>query len=197
MTDEAAEKPVAPPRVPTEQEAQDAADKVMDPKLLSRKTTFLGREVTVRPLPILWSKRINSRLNPVSEQIRKFSDKWKDGGPEAFTADLGQENLDDDIAMAYLDVVGILAEFYGIEMTQDQINEELDLGSAEAFVSLQLEVCGESDFLLRPLAAITKLFQILKTMDQAASQIMQSTSAFVKDGGLIPPGLSESTPTDS
>jgi len=158
----------------TNKERLDAEEKVMHPKLHTNKVTFLGREITLEPLPITPQKVIRQVVKSASKSLSKMSFTaeefaGKENSPE-FRAKMQEimesdEDLDLKIAEAVLDAVWELCQYYKVQVvkykgqdvtlsTKETLNDICSLAEADNFVKAQLKLQDENDFLLKPLVFI-------------------------------------------
>ncbi len=158
-------------------EIKDAEQKVLFPALHTKDVTFLGKVVTLRPLPISISKKLRSLfkkanlgINDLSLDIGKYEEKMKlkDLAPEKMEkikddyietmrkSIKSDVDLDLEIAVSILNSVWELYNFYKIGdlKSKEELDEVCSLSEAQALVEAQLELQGENDFLLKPLALI-------------------------------------------
>jgi hypothetical protein len=112
---------------------------------------FLGKKITVKPLPISIAKE----LRRSSEEVGKLFDKLgrAEGGPSAEDA----ANIDVKASELFTQAAQRLLQFYGHTFTIEDI-EKSTLTEIKEFIQHQLDVQGEEDFLLAPLRSSMKVF---------------------------------------
>jgi len=164
----------------TETEKNDAEDKVLHPKLHIKKVTFMGREITLEPLPITPQKILRQIVKGASKSLSKMSlisEEFvgKENSPEFRTKMQEIMESDDDldlkIAEAVLDSVWELCKYYKIQVvkykeqdvnidTKEKLNDICSLVEAEKLVRAQLDLQDQNDFLLKPLVFIMMVLSI-------------------------------------
>lgn len=147
----------------TDEEISQAADEVIDPELSAKELEFAGKKIKVRALPLFYAKKIYTILKPLQDEVTEYVKvSGKKGEKAAFDE---APELDFMLAEALLDVCCVLADFYEIEKSKDELDVETSLGEMTRIVSAQLEANSKSDFLLRPLANIIKGLDFFEKAD--------------------------------
>jgi len=99
----------------------------------------------------------------------------EDGEVDFFRSD--EEDFDMGLALALLDICCVLAEFYDVKKTKDEIDQAFSLDEMVILSNKQLEANSKSDFLLRPLQNIIKSLELYQKADQfqnlVPSELMQ------------------------
>ena len=142
----------------------EAADQVMIPELKSVRAELAGRSVQVRALPVYYAKQVFNILKPVQTEVADWVSEFKDPKKEVplVPPDTG---MDVRMAEAMLKVCVVLAEFYKLGLSENDLNKEVGLDELTIFIKAQLEVSRDSDFLLRPLQIIIKGLDLLQVMN--------------------------------
>lgn len=177
-----------PRKLETEEEAQVAAEKVLYPDLLMRKVKLLEHEVEVKPLPVAVSKQVHQKLKAVQERCYQHIERVQKQAKEGTLNSVIPPPDDTDVlvAEALLEVAKILAKHYKIPVTPEEVNDNASLQELDAFIKVQVEVNGESDFLLRPLSFIMKSIGMMPKAEDMMKLMAIPTSLplarFVKPG---------------
>jgi len=114
-----------------------------------RKVEFLGKSIEMKPVPIVLAKELRLLSQQLEESLQELGDKPKTS--EMATADIQAIDL-------YLNVAQKILAFYGIGVSIDDMLKESTTSEIKEFVTAQLEVQGEEDFLFEPLRRITAIF---------------------------------------
>ena len=145
------------------EEISELVDKVIDPELSAVEHEFAGEKIRIRTLPLFYAKKIYNILRPLQDKVTRYvKDSEKKGEMAAF---LDAPKLDLELAESLLEVSYVIADFYGIEKTKEELDARVSLDEMTRLVSAQLEVNSESDFLLRPLANIIKGLEFFQKAD--------------------------------
>lgn len=136
-------------------------DKVMVPELQARHGELAGKRVKVRALPVYYSKQIYHYLQPVQSEVAKWANKYSHTDQKV---PLPEDGMDVKLAESMLKACVVLADFYGLNLSEEELNKKVGLDELTAFIKVQLEVSGDSDFLLRPLQIIIKGLELLREM---------------------------------
>ena len=178
------------------EEFADKAERVLFPETDTKEVTFLGKSVSLRPLPIKWAKMLN----------RAFDKAWKRFGEDAVDTDDG----DEEITNAFLVATTALCEFYRLGLTREQIEEQADVPEMIAFCTSAAARCKENDFLLWRLRGASEVIALTALKRQR--DLAQMRAAILEADATIPSGssspvsqkptedsteLSSDTPTDS
>jgi len=129
-------------------EQQEQLSKALFPDTHTEKVMVLGKERTLKPLPLKFSREINARLKPFNDKLKQAQQ-----GGDAETTE--QELADDLVAVAE-----ILAKRYDFEdVVAGLKEEELTVDEIQAFVVTQVNLQQKNDFLLTPLRFLVGLLQ--------------------------------------
>jgi hypothetical protein len=133
---------------------------VLHPTTHTKSLSVGGTTLTLRPLPIAISKKINASIASIYSELTKVQSGEAD------------ENTQDRIASSLESVVEILIEFYQAKKLRP-IEEKLSMTEIFAIIDAQVEVNGSNDFLLNGLNVISKALQTASTQQtQKANQII-------------------------
>jgi len=152
-------------------EEKEMLSQALFPRTQTDKVQVCGKERTLRPLTIKWSKQVHILLAPFINDVQA-------SGLRAGETDLKklQDHIDQtelDLLKILTDVSLILAEFYGWEDVTEKIGEE-DVYQAElqALVVRQMDLQKANDFLLLGLRVLVGVMQ------QAEIQAVRLLSMF-------------------
>jgi hypothetical protein len=147
-------------------EQRSQLSKVLFPDTHTDKVKLLGKERTLRPLTIKFSRRIHEALLPFNDKARKASE------------DETVFRLDGDIVEALYSAARILSEYYGWEDVPKAVAEEdVMIDELQLLVNVQQRLQGDNDFLLAPLRVLIKLMQTREILEQRMLVHGRSSSA--------------------
>jgi len=145
-------------------EQQSRLSKVLFPTTHTDKIQLGGKERTLHPLPVKFSRQLHEVVLPFASRAEEESTKKEgDGSPY---------EVDKDLLKAVLEAVRVLCDAYGEDW--DDVKgklerEELVLSELQNAVVQQQELQGQSDFTLTPLRVAIKVMkarEIVEIMQQ-------------------------------
>lgn len=118
----------------------DAERKALFPETHRKSAQLLGKEVSLRPLPISWAKRIKAILDEANALI---TDAEQDA------------DVSDELLACHLRAAALLGDFYGTfdaglsdEAKAAAVADAMAAPEVLGLISAQLNLNGENDFLL-------------------------------------------------
>jgi hypothetical protein len=146
-------------------EDQKNLSKALFPDIDTVSVSILGKERLLRPLPLKYSKIINSIVSPIVEDMEKDN---KSDGPK--------KSYDLTLVNALKQVMKILSKFYGWGIEADLEDEEnLTIAELQAVASLQVRLNGTNDFLLVPLRSIVTTMQLYEMAATQTNRVLKNT----------------------
>ena len=134
-----------------DEQKQQMLSKVLFPETLTDTVTVLGKERTLHPLPIKWTKKLHARLSPVTDKITKAQ-----GDPTV--------NIDytEDLCNGLMQAVLVLCEFYKDwdDIVEAIKEEEVLVQELQELVVTQRSVQGTSDFTFQSCSVMVGLMQL-------------------------------------
>ena len=183
--------PAANPHSFTVDDIRKAEEKVLFPELDDKTVQLAGTKVSLRPLPIFFSKQINQRLAKLQEQFSAAMKRAKEDRP----SQLG-DTFDVDVAEGLIDATMVLLSFYKAAITRDDLDKGSTTDELIRFCEAQVKLNGDNDFLLQPLRTI---IAVAALSHQAMSKLrtLLSSPLLSKPGGSDLKSSLEPTPTAS
>lgn len=160
---------------------QKAEDRVLFPDSSSVKAKICGRDITLRPLPIYYAKKVGNRIQNLVNLINgneEDREKWRKGA-------------NDLVADAFVECLVDICSFYEEDITGDMIQKSMTTAEVKAVIIAQAQLNEESDFLLQPLHIIIMLISgaeegiknVRKRIDTASyEETLASSLPSVKTG---------------
>lgn len=158
------------------EEIAEMAEKVIFPDTDRKETTFLGVSVSLRPLPLKWSKML-------SRAFDKARKNFAEGAPD----DAG---ADEETANAFLDAAAAVCDFYRIGKDRAAIEAEAGLPQIMVFCNEAAAICRDNDFLLWRLRGASEVIALTLLKRQADLMQMRKAIEQVLATETIPNGSS-------
>ena len=153
------------------EEQQALLSKALFPSTHTDRVTFCGKERTLRPLTIKWSKQIHILLEPFHQSVA--SSGVREGETDLSKVQDEVDKSELDLLEMLTDVARVLVTFYKWAGVEEKIDEE-DILQEELqdLVNCQLRLQRSNDFLLMGLRVLVGVMQ------QAEIQAVKLLSMF-------------------
>lgn len=156
---------------------------VLFPETHTNEVTIAGIKITLRPLPIKYTKMIFSALDPHTTGFKSLF--VKPDKPPAATVD--KPDLNNEAIVALQKAGCLLADYYELPELKTKIqDEDVSLSDLENVLNEQQFINGTNDFLLSPLRLILTFLRLLEvTQVNSMKNLLDLTSSMlhsVKNG---------------
>lgn len=167
----------AEPAIKTAQEARDAASEILRPDLHAKEAKFLNHTVKVRPLPAFYSKRIHEIMRPIQEKCDAYVQKHGVPAVDAETVPEADLALDEELFQAWIETLLVMAKYYELDdVDESRLLKEMSMDDMSVLMTMQVEVSGRADFMLRPLKNTLVGLKALEKLDEKAMAQLENLS---------------------
>lgn len=140
----------------------DAASlsKVLFPDTHTDKVTLLGKERTLKPVPVKIARQINAATVAIANRINAAF-----AGDGSIAEDQLNKPLDEPVTTALMTVTKVLADYYEwLDVKFAAESEDLTLTEVQALAVTQVRLNENNDFLLSPLRTLIASLQIIEIL---------------------------------